>query len=68
LLSRAGISPDHCERALGHTIGGIRGVYDKHVYLQEKHEAFDELAAMIHRIVSPKVVQLHVPRAVGEGN
>ena len=68
LLSRAGISPDHAERALGHVLGGIRSVYDKHAYLQEKHEAFDELAALIQRIVSPNVVQLQFPRAAGDSD
>ena len=32
LLSRAGISADHAERCLGHVIGGVRGVYDRHAY------------------------------------
>jgi len=26
----AGISSDHAERALGHVIAGVRGVYDQH--------------------------------------
>jgi hypothetical protein len=26
LMTRAGIAPDHAERALGHVIGGVRGV------------------------------------------
>jgi hypothetical protein len=30
LMSQAGVDPDHAERALGHTIGGVRGVYDRH--------------------------------------
>jgi integrase len=29
LMSRAGIDPDTAERCLAHTIGGIRGVYDR---------------------------------------
>jgi len=27
LMTQAGIAPDHAERALGHVISGIRGVY-----------------------------------------
>jgi hypothetical protein len=67
-LSRAGVSPDHAERCLGHLIGGVRKNYDKHQYLAEKHEAFDELAALIQRIVSPNVVQLQFPRAAGDSD
>jgi integrase len=32
LMSRAGVDPDHAERALSHTIGGIRGTYDRHAF------------------------------------
>jgi integrase len=53
LLSRAGISPDHAERCLGHVIPGIRGVYDKHEFIDEKRHAFKALAQLIDRIVNP---------------
>jgi integrase len=60
LLSRAGITPDHAERCLGHVIGGIRGTYDRHEFYAEKKRAFDALAAQIERILDPqdKVVAL----------
>jgi integrase len=53
LMSRAGVPTDHAERALGHIIGGVRGVYDRHEYHREKKQAFDALAALIERIVNP---------------
>jgi integrase len=53
LMSRAGIAADIGERCLGHTIGGVRGVYDKHKYHAEMAHAFEALAAQIERIVSP---------------
>lgn len=53
LLSRAGVSPDHGERCLGHVVGGIRGVYDKWEFLAEKKHAFDVLAKHIDTIVNP---------------
>jgi integrase len=53
LMSRAGISPDVAERCLAHTIGGVRGTYDRHEYLEEKRRAFEALAAQIERIVNP---------------
>jgi integrase len=53
LLSRAGISADTAERCLAHKIGGVRGVYDRYVYHAEKKHAFEALAGLINRIVSP---------------
>jgi integrase len=53
LMSRARIEPDHAERALGHIIGGVRGVYDKFEYLDEKRAAFEALAALVSRILKP---------------
>jgi integrase len=53
LMSRAGVASDHAERALGHVIGGVRGVYDRHAYRDEKARAFEALAALVARIVDP---------------
>lgn len=53
LLSRAGVNSDIAERCLGHVIGGVRGVYDKHGYYSEMRVAFEALAAQIERIVNP---------------
>jgi integrase len=55
LMSRAGVPADHAERAVGHVIGGVRGVYDRHEYRAEKLAAFEALASLIERIVSPPV-------------
>jgi integrase len=54
LMSRVGVPTDHAERCLGHVIGGVRGVYDRHEYLEEKRLAFEALAAQIERIVNPQ--------------
>jgi integrase len=53
LLSRAGIHADHAERCLGHVIGGVRGVYDRHEFHAEKKRAFEALARQIDLIVNP---------------
>jgi integrase len=53
LLSRAGISPDHAERCLGHVIAGIRGIYDRHEFFDEKRHAFEALAHQIELITNP---------------
>jgi integrase len=61
LMSRAGVDKDHAERCLGHVIGGVRGIYDRHEYHREKAQAFEALAALIERIVegkSAKVVRI----------
>jgi integrase len=54
LMSRAGVNSDIAERCLGHVIGGVRGVYDRHAYLDEKRLAFGKLAALLERIVIQK--------------
>jgi integrase len=53
LMSRAGVNPDIAERCLGHAIGGVRGVYDRHQYIEEMRHAFEALANQIERIVHP---------------
>jgi integrase len=54
LLSRAGVVADHAERCLGHVIGGVRGVYDRHEFYEEKARAFEALAAQVQRIIDPQ--------------
>jgi integrase len=53
LLSRAAVRPDVAERVLGHTIGGVAGVYDRHGYDNEKADALAKLAALIESIINP---------------
>ena len=54
LMTQAGVSPDHAERALGHVISGVRGVYDRHDYFDEKRAGFEALAAHIERVLNPQ--------------
>jgi len=53
-MSRAGVSADVAERCLGHIIGGVRGIYDRHRYTEEMRHAFEALSAQIDRIVDPQ--------------
>ncbi|HEV8693798.1 MAG TPA: tyrosine-type recombinase/integrase [Lysobacter sp.] len=53
LMSRAGCDVDHAERALGHVVGGVRGVYDRHEFKAEKARVFEALAAQVERILNP---------------
>jgi integrase len=53
LMSRAGINSEHAERCLGHVIGGVQGVYDRHHYQPEMQRAYEALATQIELIVSP---------------
>ena len=54
LMSRAGVQPNHAERALGHVIAGVQGTYDRYEYAAEKRQAFEALAAQIARILNPR--------------
>lgn len=51
LMSRAGVRPDVAERVLGHAIGGVEGIYDRHSYLTEKADALLRLAGLVETIV-----------------
>jgi integrase len=53
LMTRAGVDSNRAERCLGHVIGGVRGVYDRHEYYDEKKAAFEKLATQIDRILYP---------------
>jgi hypothetical protein len=52
-MSRAGVAADIAERALGHTITGIRSTYDRHEFAAEKRQALEALAGLIERILNP---------------
>jgi integrase len=54
LMSRAGVPERHAEACLGHTIGGVQGVYDRHSYRQEMLVAYEKLATLIAQIVDPQ--------------
>jgi integrase len=63
LLSRAKVPSDYAERCLGHTIGGVRGIYDRHAFYEEKKHALEALAREIAKTVDPppttaKIVEL----------
>ena len=51
LLSRAGVTPHISERVLGHAIGGVEGVYDRHAYIDEKAHALLRLADLVDTIL-----------------
>jgi integrase len=50
------VSPDIAERCLGHAITGVRGVYDRFEYVDQKRDAFEALAQIVERIVRPAPV------------
>jgi integrase len=52
-LSRCGVRPDIGEMALGHSLGGVRAIYDRHKYEDELRAAFESLASLVERIVHP---------------
>ena len=66
-MSEADVSSDHAERVLGHAIGGVEAIYDRHAYFDEKRVALAKLATLIDSIVNPRdnVVPL-TPKGVVE--
>jgi integrase len=62
LMSRAGVPSDHAERALGHVIPGVRGVYDRYEYADEKRRALEALAAQVERILHPSDTVVTLPK------
>ena len=59
-MSRAGVQHDIAERVLGHVISGVRGVYDRHDYLDEKRDALERLARLVGEILN-----LPINRGIG---
>jgi len=68
-FSRLGIPADIGERVLGHVIGGVRGVYDRHSFEPEMRHALEAWAAHLESIINPpagpKVVPLRGNTAPG---
>jgi integrase len=62
LMSRAKVPADHAERVLGHVIGGVRGIYDRHEYLAEKRDALAALARLVDRIIANRPTELRLVR------
>jgi integrase len=54
LMSRAGVLPHISERVLGHVMGGVEGIYDRHSYRDEKAHALRALAGLIENILRPE--------------
>jgi hypothetical protein len=64
LMSRAGVSDEHAEHALGHKLQGVKRVYNRYDYFKEKSDALARLAALIERIINPSaenIVPLQKP-------
>jgi integrase len=51
LMSRAKVDPDHAERVMAHVVGGMRGIYDRFEYFDEKRVALELLANLLSQIV-----------------
>ncbi|CAO3445662.1 hypothetical protein [Azospirillum argentinense] len=67
-MSELKVGSDIAERVIGHVIGGVRGVYDRFAYLDEKRDALERWATRVNNIVNPpagNVVQLHPERSAG---
>lgn len=56
-LSELKVGSDIAERVIGHVIGGVRGVYDRFAYLDEKRDALERWAERLTEIVGKPAVQ-----------
>lgn len=54
LMSQAKVPTDIAERVIGHAIQGVRRVYDRHDYLDEKRGALASLAKIVGDITAPR--------------
>ena len=66
LLSRAKVPSDIAEIVLGHRLQGVRAVYDRYSYADERKDALERLAALLDSIISPrsaKVITLGIAMA-----
>jgi integrase len=52
-LMSSEVGSDIAERVVGHVISGVRGVYDRYEYRDEKRDALDKLARRVERILNP---------------
>jgi len=50
-LSKLGIPSDIGERVMGHVIGGVRGVYDRHSFNDEKRRALTAWEGYLSRVI-----------------
>jgi len=57
-LPRVGVDPDTAERVLGHRLRGVRGVYDRWSYADEKGAALRKWAALLASIVADDSVNV----------
>jgi integrase len=50
---RCGVADNIAERVLGHKIGGVHGIYNRHDYFNEKSDALQKLANLVEMIINP---------------
>ena len=62
-MERAGVRPAIAERVLGHAIGGVHGIYNRHEYREEKAHALRALAGLIDNILRPASEKVRSIRA-----
>jgi integrase len=58
LMARAGVHAHISERVLGHEMGGVEGIYDRHSYREEKAHALKALAGLLETIIRGPVDNL----------
>jgi len=63
-LHEAGFASDVIEKALNHTIGGVRGIYNRAEYAEQRRQMLQQWADMVDAwMTSAEVVSIHRSRA-----
>ena len=51
MLAQLGVPESMAERGLNHKLRGVKGIYNKHDYFEERKEAIDKLSYFVCPIV-----------------
>jgi integrase len=58
LMSRVGVRPDIAEIVVGHKLQGVRAVYDRYTYAEERKDALERLAGLLSNIINPSTANV----------
>ena len=54
--SELGVAPHVVEKMLGHDLGGVLAVYNKHDWLEEQQSAYNAFAEMLFKHIEMELV------------
>lgn len=51
LMSRAKVTPDIAEMVVGHKLKGVREIYDRYTYAEERKDALERLSGQLDKVI-----------------